>query len=114
MGDAVKLLKDQLNEDDDKVGRTFVIGGGEIYRAALNYTLTRRILLTRILDHFEYDTIFPVGLRANGEGETWRRASNEKLNAWVGEDVGGEVFEEAGTKYQFEMWEYVAQDQIKE
>jgi len=107
MNDAIKLLKQQSAGNDGKLGRTFVIGGGEIYRSALELTATKRILLTRILDHFEYDTVFPVELDDNGEGERWRRAEGEKLNDWVGEKVAGEVYEEAGTKYQFEMWEAV-------
>ena len=107
MNDAIKLLKQQSAGNEGKAGRTFVIGGGEIYRSALEGTATKRILLTRILDHFEYDTVFPVELDGNGEGERWRRAEGQKLDNWVGEKVAGEVYEEAGTKYQFEMWEAV-------
>lgn len=63
--------------------------------------------MTRILSDFECDTFFPVVLPESGEENGWRRKDKEDLDAWVGESVAGEVQEEAGTKYVFEMWEKV-------
>ncbi|KAK1756170.1 dihydrofolate reductase-like domain-containing protein, partial [Echria macrotheca] len=44
-------------------GRVFVIGGAQIYKAALGMACARRVLLTRILNGgFGCDTFFPVRL----------------------------------------------------
>src|SRR6266536_4653979 len=53
--------------EDKADGRTFVIGGAQIYKAALERNETKRILLTRVLSEFECDTFFPVVLRESGE-----------------------------------------------
>ncbi|KAI1464962.1 dihydrofolate reductase-like domain-containing protein [Daldinia caldariorum] len=98
----------------DNVGRAFVIGGAQIYEAALRRGEARRVLLTRVLaPDFECDTVFPLDLREKeGEGEGngksgWVKRSKEELDAWAGETVPGGVQEENGTRYQFEMWERV-------
>lgn len=101
--EALNLLSQQSTAQ----GRAFIIGGAQIYKAALELKQTRRILLTRILSDFECDTFFPVVLPESGEENGWRRKDKEDLDAWVGESVAGEVQEEAGTKYVFEMWEKV-------
>jgi dihydrofolate reductase len=54
-------------------GRAFVIGGAQIYKAALERKETKRILLTRILSDFECDTFFPVVLGEDGQAEGWVR-----------------------------------------
>ncbi|TVY92210.1 Dihydrofolate reductase [Lachnellula willkommii] len=107
--EALNLLSQQSkaseSESESKTGKAFIIGGAQIYDAALELKQARRILLTRILSDFECDTFFPVVLPESGEGSGWRRKGQEALDAWVGESVSGEVQEEAGTKYVFEMWE---------
>ena len=85
--------------------RAFVIGGAQIYKAALERKETRRILLTRVLSDFECDTFFPVELGENGKGEGWERKEKADLDSWVGESVPEGIQEENGTKYIFEMWE---------
>ncbi|KAH8176271.1 dihydrofolate reductase domain-containing protein [Sarocladium implicatum] len=83
------------------VGRVFVIGGAQIYEAALRLPEARRVLITCIERDFECDTFFP-DLK-----EGWERRSKEEQMAWTGEErevVEGE-HEEAGTKYEFQMWE---------
>jgi dihydrofolate reductase len=85
--------------------RAFIIGGAQIYKAALEMQETKRILLTRILTDFECDTFFPLDLKDDGVVEGWRRRTNEELDLWVGEAVPSGVQEENGTKYVFEMWE---------
>ncbi len=87
--------------------KAFVIGGSQIYKAALERLETKRILLTRILDDFECDTVFPVELRKDGEAEGWVRKTKEELDRWVGETVPEGVQEENGTRYTFEMWERI-------
>ena len=105
--EALNLLSKQPTAQESKTGKAFIIGGAQIYEAALELKQARRILLTRILSDFECDTFFPVVLPESGEGSGWRRKGKEDLDAWVGESVAGEVQEEAGTKYVFEMWERV-------
>jgi dihydrofolate reductase len=87
-------------------GRAFVIGGAQIYKAALERKETKRILLTRILSDFECDTFFPVVLGEDGQAEGWVRRNKEELDGWVGESVpDGVQVEGEGTRYIFEMWE---------
>lgn len=89
-------------------GRIFVIGGSQIYEAALKLKEAKRILLTKIQSEFECDTFFPVELKDGAVGEGWERRSRKELKEWVGEDVEGDeegIVEEGGTKYVFEMWE---------
>ena len=64
------------------VGRVFVMGGGQIYKAALEVAATRRVLLTSIERDFECDTFFPVQL-GDGGGEStagWVKRSREELH----------------------------------
>jgi dihydrofolate reductase len=88
-----------------EVKRAFIIGGAQIYEAALERKEARRILLTRVLSDFECDTYFPVQLDETGKTEEWERKSKEELDKWVGEQVPEGVQEENGTRYVFEMWE---------
>ena len=91
------------------VARVFVMGGAQIYEAALRLPETRRVLLTRIEREFECDTFFNLHLGGGDTGaEGWTRRSRQELEEWTGEQVaeGGE--EEAGTKYEFQMWEKTA------
>ena len=110
-----------------KLGRVFVIGGAEIYAAALGLPNCRRVLLTRVWTEFECDTFFPVRLggagvggggrgsgeekgegkgadNAAGEG-AWVQKSKAELDRWVGEDVPAGRREEKGVEWEFEMWE---------
>ncbi|KAI2470407.1 dihydrofolate reductase-like domain-containing protein [Annulohypoxylon bovei var. microspora] len=86
-------------------GKAFVIGGAQIYDAALKLPAARRVLLTRIQSpEFECDTVFPLEL----DGKTtsgWVRRSKEELDAWTGETVAEGVQEENGTQYEFQLWE---------
>jgi dihydrofolate reductase len=109
--DAIDFLttarKDNGNNGggEGQGGRVFVIGGAQIYQAALERREAKRVLLTRVLGDFECDTFFPVGLEG-GESGGWVKKRSEELRAWTGEESGvGEVVEEAGTRYCFEMWE---------
>ncbi|KAI0010125.1 dihydrofolate reductase-like domain-containing protein [Xylariaceae sp. FL0662B] len=87
--------------------RVFVIGGAQIYGAALRLPETRRVLLTRVLSDFECDTFFPLELP--DPRRVWVRRSGAELGAWTGEDVS--EFEETqcenGVRYEFQMWEKV-------
>ncbi|KXJ94430.1 dihydrofolate reductase-like domain-containing protein [Microdochium bolleyi] len=88
-------------------GKVFVIGGGEIYAAALKLEEARRVLLTSVLEpEFECDTQFPLALGGDKDSaEGWEQRSKDALDAWTGEEVPGGVQEENGTRYEFQMWE---------
>ncbi|KAJ9155072.1 Dihydrofolate reductase [Pleurostoma richardsiae] len=87
------------------VGRIFVIGGAQIYAAALEMKETRRILLTKIMTDFECDTHFSLSLDdAQKENSGWVQKPKQDLSEWVGEAVP-DCVQENGTSYEFQMWE---------
>ncbi|OHF00173.1 dihydrofolate reductase [Colletotrichum orchidophilum] len=95
---------------DDKLGRVFVIGGAQIYAAALEVPEAKRVLLTRVLGEFECDAFFPLKLGGGEGGEgsrQWGRIEKKGLDEWVGEEVEGGEIEENGTRYEFQMWEKI-------
>jgi dihydrofolate reductase len=106
-GVVVSSVERAINAVEDAVEekRAFVIGGAQIYKAALEKKEAKRILLTRVLSDFECDTFFPVQLDESGKTEGWERRSKEELDRWAGEQVPEGVQEENGTRYLFEMWE---------
>ncbi|KAK3302027.1 dihydrofolate reductase-like protein [Chaetomium strumarium] len=105
--EALAYLRDvKQKKEGGGLGRVFVIGGAQIYRAALEMIQARRVLLTRVRTDFECDTFFPLKLDEDG-APGWRRASQAEMDAWVGEEVPRGVQSEAGTEYEFEMWERV-------
>ncbi|KAG5932034.1 hypothetical protein E4U53_001517 [Claviceps sorghi] len=88
------------------ISRVFVIGGGQIYEQALRRPESKRVLLTRIESEYECDTFFGLDLRDGTDG--WRRCSAGEWRAWTGEgepEGEGEFVEEAGVRYQWQMWE---------
>ncbi|KZL87627.1 dihydrofolate reductase [Colletotrichum incanum] len=89
-----------------RLGKVFVIGGAQIYDAALRVPEAKRVLLTKVLAEFECDAFFPLKLSDEGEvAEGWRKVEKSGLDAWVGEEVEGGEIEENGTRYEFQMWE---------
>jgi dihydrofolate reductase len=87
------------------VGKAFVIGGAEVYRAALDCANTKRILLTRVLTDFECDTFFPIALGDSEKRGEWQKKTNAELDAWTGETVPEGTQKESGVEYVFEMYE---------
>jgi dihydrofolate reductase len=78
----------------------FVIGGAQLYAAAL--PCAERVLLTRIVEPaFEECDVFLPDFIGGGE---WTRARHDALCDWVGFEVPSGVREERGVKYEFEMW----------
>jgi len=88
------------------LGRVFVIGGAQIYAAALALSEARRVLLTKVLSDFECDTDFPVVLDEDAAEPTpgWARCSNKELDEWAGEVVPEGVQEENAISYEFQLW----------
>ncbi|KAM0483233.1 hypothetical protein ACHAPX_002683 [Trichoderma viride] len=91
-------------EANSSSGRVFVMGGAQIYEAALKHPSAKRVLLTSLDAEFECDTDFPLDL-TGGTAEGWEKKSREELQAWTGEEVEEGGQEEAGIKYEFQMWE---------
>ncbi|OAQ89290.1 dihydrofolate reductase [Purpureocillium lilacinum] len=89
------------------LGRVFVMGGAQIYDAALRLPAARRVLLTAIERDFDCDTFFPLRLVAgDAAAKGWAQRSRAELRAWTGEEALQDgPQEEAGTKYEFQMWE---------
>ncbi|EHK41239.1 hypothetical protein TRIATDRAFT_227773 [Trichoderma atroviride IMI 206040] len=85
-------------------GRVFVMGGAQIYEAALRHPSAKRVLLTSLDADFECDTVFPLDLTGD-KAEGWEKKSREELQAWTGEEIEEGGQEEAGIKYEFQMWE---------
>lgn len=100
---AVASLQEGLKELQQRygseTGRVFVIGGAQIYAEALKLGEADRVLLTRIKQDYECDTFFPVALGSkDGEAATWKLASEETRNKWLGENSPG------GDEWNVEMW----------
>ena len=97
------------------ISRGFVIGGAEIYGAALQTASVQRVLLTRLRNEFECDTYFPLQLNADsqkveverqpGVTDTWVKCSKLQLDAWTGEEVPPGVRTEGEIEWEYEMWE---------
>ena len=118
---AIQYLRQQQQAQEEKegegegqapkVGKVFVIGGGQIYGAALDLPkeeVRKRILLTRVLSpDFECDTFFPLELKEGQQGveQDWVRTTKKELDEFVGEEVPEGVQVENGTEYEFQMWE---------
>ncbi|KAF8531443.1 dihydrofolate reductase-like domain-containing protein [Trichophaea hybrida] len=94
---------ERLREREQEVGRIFVIGGAEIYRAALEYPFARSVLMTRIQTKYVVDTFFPVELMNEENG--WVKMGRELLSKFVGEEVPDEMQIEDGLEFQYELWQ---------
>ncbi|KJZ72890.1 hypothetical protein HIM_07653 [Hirsutella minnesotensis 3608] len=92
---------------DGAIARVFVMGGAQIYAAALaaECKSARRILLTRIERDFDCDTFFPLDPASGERADAWVRRTPQDLREWTGETLDDLHNEEAGTPYEFEMWE---------
>jgi dihydrofolate reductase len=99
-----------------RIGKIFVIGGAEVYKAALSLPETRRILLTHIRSDTECDTFFPLDLHGQqqqdgtpggAENSRWMEMSQDELEAFAGVKVPRGVQLEANIQYEFMMYERV-------
>lgn len=97
----------QYARDHCAGGRVFVMGGGQIYDAALKLPEARRVLLTSIDADFDCDTFFPIKLGTKeGTEPGWVRRSDTEWKTWTGEEdaVDGRR-EEGSLQYEFQLWE---------
>lgn len=68
--EALKLAAEQQQQE------VFILGGGEIYRQALDKKLVDRIYLTEIKESFEADTFFP-----ELDKSKWKETQREEFQA---------------------------------
>ena len=92
------LQKDFGPAGSDKLGKIFIIGGSEIYAAAMGLVgTTRRVLQTQIRKKdggkIDCDTFFP----SFGQNE-WQRMTREETSEWAGEVLP------QGDELDGEMW----------
>ncbi|KAF3392799.1 hypothetical protein F1880_008709 [Penicillium rolfsii] len=116
--DAALSELDAVYGASGRLGKIFVIGGAEIYGAAVRMKAVQqprrpvRIVMTNVVrragddgvaKEFECDTFFPVeGLGAeNG----WRTASSAEVSEWVGETVTGEWIQDGEVEVQMVGYE---------
>ncbi|KAJ5702353.1 Dihydrofolate reductase [Penicillium malachiteum] len=101
------------------LGKVFVIGGAQIYGAALNREFgdvdgakrPLRIVMTNVVRRpeggeevpFECDTFWPLDYMDERNG--WRSASPQELSEWVGEEVTGEWIREGDVEVQMVGYE---------
>jgi len=89
-------------------GKVFVIGGAGIYDAALKIEQAKHVLLTRIWNDYECDTVFPVDIDQAGTN-AWVKKSHADLEGFVDESLDdAEVEEQAGgqtVRYRFCLYE---------
>ena len=87
---VVNSISEALNRAKDaKDEEPFIIGGGEIYRLALEQNLVDRVYITRVHKHYDGDTFFPE------LSSDWKLISSEK----------NEADEKHECAYTFEIYE---------
>lgn len=117
--DAALSELDAVYGASGRLGKIYVIGGAEIYGAALRMKMSAggqrrpvRIVMTNVVrkaegagaaEEFECDTFFPVeGL---GSEDGWRTASAAEVSEWVGETVTGEWIQDGEVEVQMVGYE---------
>jgi dihydrofolate reductase len=96
-------MLDKQNVEASAVGRIFVIGGAQLYNAALSHPATTHILFTKVNTMFKADTFFPLDLPTIAEKADggWRRMHKKEMEEFTGEKGFGEVKTEGGIEFEF-------------
>lgn len=96
---AISALDEHYADGEIELGKTFIIGGSEIYRAALHdlvisHGMPVRVVQTQVRRkdgaEVECDTFFPTTLgqtQSGIYGTESRRATAEEVEKWVGEEL---------------------------
>ena len=93
---AISALDEHCADREIELGKTFIIGGSEIYRAALqdlviSHDVPVRVVQTQVRRkdgaEIECDTFFPITLGQTQSGTESRRATAEEVEEWVGEEL---------------------------
>ena len=85
-----------------RVGRVFVIGGQAVYKAALERSETKRVLLTRVYGDWDCDVFFPVDIEHE---KGWERKELKDFRDWVGEEVPEGRVKEGDVEFEYCMFE---------
>jgi dihydrofolate reductase len=102
LNEAVKLLQTRhATVAGGDIGKVFVIGGGEVYKAALELDETKELLLTRIQGQWECDTFLSVDPDADGG---WERANREEWKAWTGEFDTEEKQKDKDVEFEYRLY----------
>ncbi|KAG5513568.1 hypothetical protein PMAC_001000 [Pneumocystis sp. 'macacae'] len=105
LDDALALLSRVYNSENKiKLNRVFVIGGAELYTAAMKHPRLNRIIATIIYNEIDCDVFFPIDFRNSQASLSWRKQDHSALEAWVGSEVPQGKMNENGFVYEFEMW----------
>ncbi|CCG81333.1 Dihydrofolate reductase [Taphrina deformans PYCC 5710] len=109
----------------DVAHRVFIIGGAQLYRAALSHPALDRILYTAIRSDFACDVHFPIDFRRRQQQQAadsheddaddavkWRRKSLVELRDWTGQTVP-DSDSEGQVTWGYEMWEREGGDEAK-
>ncbi|OJJ50559.1 hypothetical protein ASPZODRAFT_55835 [Penicilliopsis zonata CBS 506.65] len=108
---ALDTLETQYGSQG-KLGKVFVIGGGELYESAIrlgDVGRRLRIIMTNVKlrsgEEFPCDTFFPLDESLAERG--WRAASAQEVTDWVGEEVSSEWREEGDVAIQMVGYEKI-------
>lgn len=117
--DAITLLQklraddgvQQISQDpqgaeiSERIARVFIIGGEQIYKAAIEeqeVSFVDKVLLTRVEGEWGCDTFFPNSV---GELDGWSKRSNAELSEWVGESVPEGKTKDKEVEFEFCLYE---------
>jgi dihydrofolate reductase len=104
LADAVKLLRGRHTSssgDRGDIAKVFVIGGAEVYKAALELEETRDLLLTRVQGEWECDTFLSLDPDTDG---AWERADAEEWRTWTGEDGTEEKQKDKDVEFEYRLY----------
>lgn len=103
LDDALLQIEKQFADIAHKV---FVIGGSQLYKAAMSHQGLTRILFTSIKSDFACDTTYPVDFRSRVTSNqmAWKRKAFEELKTWTTVDVQERQSEDE-VSWEYEMWE---------
>jgi dihydrofolate reductase len=101
-------LEDAQTKLANVPGRIFVIGGAEVYKAALMLPQTKNVLLTEVCGEIPAcDAFFDFPWSETGSDGEWTRASFDELKSFIGEAADGLEdghINENGLSYRFTLW----------
>ncbi|QDS75080.1 hypothetical protein FKW77_006862 [Venturia effusa] len=95
----------QAGESPERIARVFIIGGEQIYKAAIEeqeVSVVDKVLLTRVEGEWGCDTFFPDSL---DERDGWTKKSSKELSDWVGESVPEGKIRDKEVEFEFCLYE---------
>lgn len=102
--DKNTVLVDSLEKafeaiDPKKHARTFVIGGAQMYKLAIQHANCSHIVLTRVKSKIDCDTFFPVI-----DEQHYRLGSHQDLESYVQKDVPEGIQSHKDLEYEFTLY----------